>query len=124
MYTGILKSTNKNTIKLCREISTNIQIEIIVCEDIASLLLAVHENDYQVAILDCEIIEPMCIKWIRFIRRLYPKLSVVVLCNEIDLNQGAKIYEEKIFYLGLHPLDRQNFQDVLTASLRFSACKE
>ena len=124
MYKGIIKSNDKNTIELCRDIGKEIQTDMMVSNDIASFLLDLQENEFHFAIMDCQSIKPICIKWIKFIRRLYPKLPLIVLCRELDKNMGAKIYEEKIFYLGLHPLERQNFQEVLGASLRFSTCKE
>jgi DNA-binding response OmpR family regulator len=118
---GIIRSKNSETVALCQDIGRQIGMIMTIKQEVANFLLDLQENDYQVAIFDCNQDGYDCLKWVKFIRRWRPKIPLIVLCNEIDKNAGAQMYEEGILYLGLRPLDREILLSVFTAVLKQSS---
>jgi DNA-binding NtrC family response regulator len=120
-YCGIVQSKNPETVTLCAEISEQLGMTMTIKQDVANFLLDLQEGDYRLAIFDCDKAEHESLKWVKFIRNMRPKLPLIVLCEEIDKKTGAQMYEEGIFYLGLHPLDRESLFSVFEAVLKQSS---
>lgn len=117
---GIVRSTNPDTVALCEEIGRQIGMIMTTKQDVASFLLDLQENNYHVAIFDLDQGEPDSVRWVKFIRRLRPKLPLIVLCDEIDKQAKTQMYEEGIFYLGLRPLNREILVSVFKAAVKQS----
>ncbi|MFQ5751050.1 MAG: hypothetical protein ACE5HI_03560 [bacterium] len=119
-YRGIVRSKNRETVVLCQKVARQIGLSINIEPEVADFLLDLQIDDYQVAIFDFTQIEQGCLQWVKLIRCLRPKLPLIVLCDEIDRETESRMYEEKIFYLGLRPLDSEVFRDVITASMKYA----
>jgi len=89
---------------------------IVVKNDFTSLLLELQENDYAVVFCDCDDNNENCINWIKVIKKLRPKVSLIVISKEIDKTTGGKFYQEGIFNLCKKPLDKNYLMEVLSAT--------
>lgn len=117
-FCGIVRSKNPDTVALCQDLGRQIGIIMTIKQEVANFLLELQENDYQVLIFDSNQAENESLKWVKLIRRLRPKLPLIVLCDEIDKELGARMYQEGIFYLGQRPLNRGVLRDVVAAALK------
>ncbi len=89
------------------------------CEEhVADFLLELISCPCPVGMIDCRLIEPDCIKWVSFVRRLRPKLALIVVHDQQILKVGAKLLELGIFYLCQPPLDETELEEIFAAALR------
>ncbi len=86
----------------------------------ADFMLDLQEDDFQVVIFDIDRNESEGLKWVKFIRRHRPKTPLIVLCEDLDKESAALMYQESIVYLGLYPLDREVLLSVISSVLRRS----
>lgn len=114
---GLLKSKDAELIRKCRQASREQNVCMTVVPEMVSFLLNLQTKDYHVALLDCERVNEQSLQWVRFVRRLRPKVPLVVFCSYLPEQLGAKIYEEKIFYLGLTPVQQETLSQVLRSAL-------
>lgn len=117
-YRGIVRSKNPETVALCQEVGEQIGMIMTIKQEVANFLLDLQENDYQVAVFDFDQAEDDSLKWVKVVRHLRPKLPLIVVCDRIDHDIGARMYEEGIFYFGLRPLDREALCDIMLAALK------
>lgn len=116
-YCGLIQSKDADTISLCKDIGRQLKMVVTCKEDVADFLVELQENDYDVAIFDVEQLGREKLKWVKLIRGLRPKLPLIIICDQIDQTTEAKMHEEKIFYLGLRPIDREILYSIIKAAL-------
>lgn len=116
-YCGLIQSRDADTISLCEDIGRQVGLISTVNQDVANFLVELQENDYDLAILDLEHVVHESLKWVKLTRRLGPKLPLIIICDQIDQNTEALMREEKIFYLGLRPIDREILHSIIKAAL-------
>ena len=116
-YCGLIQSRDADTVSLCEDIGRQVGLISTVNPDVANFLVDLQENDYDLAILDLENVVHKSLKWVKLTRRLRPKIPLIIICDQIDQNTEAKMHEEKIFYLGLRPLDREMLHSIIKAAL-------
>ncbi len=97
-----------------KEIGLEWQCEI----HVADFLLQLISCSCPVGILDCRLLEPDCVKWVSFIRRLRPKLSLVVVHDQQIVKIGARLLELGIFYLCQPPLEEAELVEIFSAALK------
>ncbi len=119
-YQGIIQSNDSETVALFQDLGSQLDICMTTITQMPNFLLELQEEDYQVASIDFIRFEPESLKWVKLIRRLRPKIPLIVLCDKIEMNTEARIYEEKIFYLGLRPLDKDILFTVLKSALKIT----
>lgn len=119
-HLGIIKSKDPKTISVLRDAGNAIGLKLTVDGRAAEFLLHLQENDYRVSIFDYGGVDSDSLTWVRLIRRLRPKLPLILVGDHLDKSVGAQMYQEGIFYLGLRPLDAKVLVDVLQAAVRSS----
>ena len=90
---------------------------IVVKNDFTSFILELQENDYTIAFCDCDVNNEKCVNWIKVIKKLRPKISLIVISKETDKSTGGKLYQEGIFNLCEKPLNKDYLKEVLSAIL-------
>jgi len=120
---AILLTQDKEIISLFSSTATELQTKVVAKQDIASFLLEIQEHDYALAICDCSNSISECFKWVKVIKKIRPKVPLIVISSEIDKTSGGKLYEERIYHLCEKPLDKDYLKEILSASLIRSAQK-
>lgn len=115
---GILLSQNAKTIALFKEIAERADICVSSRNKMVNFLLDIQENGFQVAVIEFKHGEEACLQWVRLIRRMRPKLPLIVICENIAKTTEAQLHEENIFYLGLQPLQKETLTVVLKSAVR------
>jgi DNA-binding NtrC family response regulator len=114
---SIIKSHDTEIITLCEDIGSEIGMKVASKPDLANFLLELQENDYQVAIFDCTNMDFNCIKWVKVVRRIRPKIPLIIISDKVDQRTGGKVYEEGTFYLCILPVQKELLRDVLCAAI-------
>jgi DNA-binding NtrC family response regulator len=114
---SIIRSHDAEIISLCEDIGSEIGMKVKSKPDLANFLLDLQENEYQVAIFDCTNMDSNCLKWVRVVRRIRPKIPLVIISDKVDQRTGGKVYEEGTFYLCILPVHKELLRDVLCAAI-------
>lgn len=80
---------------------------------ITDFLIKIQDNGYSAIGFDCTYLEKENLKWIKIIRRLRPKLPMIVISTDLDENIGGEIYETGTFFFQQRPVDGGILADVL-----------
>ncbi len=75
-----------------------------VWED-ADLLLEVLEKDYDVIIFDLGISKLDGLKMVKILRKIRPKVALVVISSDPSKELGGKILQEGVAYYGVKPIN-------------------
>lgn len=89
----------------------------IVQED-ANLLLQLLKEDYALVIYDLEISILGGVNMVKILRRVRPKIPLVVLTNDASTERGGKVLQEGILYYGLKPVNLTALSCAVVAKLR------
>ncbi|NIR48611.1 response regulator [candidate division KSB1 bacterium] len=86
----------------------------------ADLLMEVLERDYDVVFYDLEIsnLNGDAFKMIKILRRIRPKLSLIVISNDSSKEVGGKILQEGITYYALKPINLHAMTEALSMVLK------
>jgi len=57
------------------------------------------------------------LKWIKVIKRIRPKIPLIIISEEVDQKTGGKIYDEGTFYLCVRPVRREVIRNALSAAI-------
>ena len=114
---AIILSTDEETISICSECTRELEMDLISNRDFPSILLELQENDYKVILCDCSDNLQKCSNWIKVIKKIRPKVPLIVFTKEIDKSTGGKLYQEGIFDLCEKPLCKDYLKEVLSAIL-------
>ena len=120
IYSAIILSTDEETISICTKCSRELEMDLVRKSDFPSILLDLQENDYKVILCDCSDNFQKCFNWIKVIKKIRPKVPLIVFTREIDKSTGAKLYQEGIFDLCEKPLSKDYLKEVLSAILTSS----
>lgn len=80
-------------------------------------LLAVVEQDVGLVILDLSIDEPSGVKTVEILRKIRPRLPVVVLSGDSSLEAGRQVLQHGVFYYLLKPLDLEELDQIVQIAL-------
>lgn len=75
-----------------------------VSED-ADLLLEVLEKDFDIIIYDLEIANLDGVKMVKILRKIRPKVALVVISNDPSTELGGKILQEGVAYYAVKPIN-------------------
>jgi DNA-binding NtrC family response regulator len=114
---AILLTQDKEIISLFTSATSELQTKLVEKPDFASFILEIQENDYELAICDCSRSLSECLKWVKVIKKIRPKVPLIVISSEIDKTSGGKLYEESIYHLCEKPIHEEYLKQILTASL-------
>ncbi len=120
---AIILSQDLEIIKLCDEVGNDIGIRMERMRDLADFLLALQEKDYEVALFDCIHMDDVSLNWVKVVRKIRPKIPLIIFSDEVNQRTGGKIYEEGTFYLCLRPVQKKVLREVLSAALDLNHTK-
>ena len=117
MATGsaIILSNDEQTVSVCSSCLNDTGIDLVVTAEFDGLILALQENDYNVIICDCSNNFEKCLQWVKIIKKMRPKVALIVISQEIKKNTGGVLYQEGIFHLTEKPLDKEYLREILKA---------
>ena len=95
----LIGSKNKSIIATIKEVAVDQEISIRTEQRIEDFLLNVQEQDYKAILFDINMSCYEAIKTIRLIRRMRPKIPLIVLLNKIDKKSGGQILNEGVFHI-------------------------
>lgn len=116
----ILLSNDDETISVCSECARELETNLVFIGDFPSILLELQENDYGVILCDCSYNLQKCSNWIKVIKKIRPKIPLIVLAGEIDKSTGGRLYQEGILNLCEKPISKNYLKEVLSAILTSS----
>lgn len=117
IYSAIILSTDEETISVCTKCARELEMALVLKKDFPCMILELQENDYKVILCDCSDNFQKCSNWIKVIKKIRPKIPLIVFTEEIDKSTGAKLYQEGIFDLCEKPLSKDYLKEVLSAIL-------
>lgn len=117
-YQGIVFSQSARTISFFQDLSVVVDTQLVCADNMVGFLLEMHKKDFQFAIVEFKQVKVECLQWVRLIRRLRPKLPLIVICDKIDQPTEAHLHEERIYYLGMRPLQKETMAVVLKSAIR------
>jgi DNA-binding NtrC family response regulator len=117
---AIILSTDEETISVCSKCTRELEMALVLKKDFPCMILELQENDYKVILCDCSENFQKCSNWIKVIKKIRPKIPLIVFTEEIDKSTGAKLYQEGIFDLCEKPLSKDYLKEVLSAVLTSS----
>ncbi len=124
IYSAIILSTDEETISICTKCARELEMALVFKKDFPSILLDLQENDYKVILCDCSDNFQKCTNWIKVIKKIRPKIPLIVFTQEMDKSTGGKLYQEGIFDLCEKPLCKNYLKEVLSAILTSSGSGE
>ena len=117
---AIILSTDEEIISVCSECTRELEIELVCKKDFPSILLELQENDYKVIMCDCSDNLQKCSNWIKVIKKIRPKVPLIVIAQEVDKSTGGILYQEGILDLCEKPICKNYLKEVLSAILASS----
>lgn len=114
---AIILSTDEETIYVCSKCTRELEMDLVCKRDFPCMILELQENDYKVILCDCSDNFQKCSNWIKVIKKIRPKIPLIVFTQEMDKSTGGKLYQEGIFDLCEKPLSKDYLKEVLSAIL-------
>lgn len=81
------------------------------------LLLQVLQTDYDVLIYDLEISKADGLKMVRILRKIRPKVPLVVIANDLSRELGGKTLHENVAYCAVKPIYPAAIEKVVFSAL-------
>lgn len=129
----MLEPTMSNIIKLAVIASEDIMVigqvstmvserdySVIIVKSAIKSILKILEEKIDLLILDLDFSQNNLIDLINIIKRMRPKLPIIVLCEDFSRETIRKFAEAKIFYCAIKPLQIGEMEKVLEAVIRFN----
>ncbi len=120
---AIILSQDLEIIRLCDEVGDEIGMKMERIPELADFLLALQEKDYEVALFDCIHADDITLNWVKVVRKIRPKLPLIIFSDEVNQKTGGKIYEEGTFHLCIRPVQKKVFRQVLSAAIDLKRSK-
>lgn len=118
-FRGIILSSDDNTISQCFEICSEIGIALVRKKEFAGFILDLQENEYDIIICDCTEGFTVCHNWVKIIKRISPKIPLIILNEKTNPQEGGILYQEGIFNLTEKPIDSNIIKEIITATIPF-----
>jgi len=116
-HNGIILTKDSNLSKLFEEIGQGLNLKFESDSEISDYLLKVLDDVFSVIVYDCTNLEQVSLNWIKIIRRIRPKLPLIVISKDIDPRVGGELYDEGTFYYQQQPVNGDVLCDVLAGAL-------
>jgi len=120
---AIILSQDIEIIRLCDEVGDEIGMRMERIPELADFILALQEKDYEVALFDCIHADDITLNWVKVVRKIRPKIPLIIFSDEVNKKTGGKIYEQGTFYLCLRPVQKKVLRKVLSAALALNQTK-
>lgn len=93
------------------------EAELVILSNHIDLLLFLLEHDCLAAIYGLESPSEVGLKVVQILRRIRPKLPLIVISDEATREVGGKILQEGVNYYALKPISPEQFHQVMTTVL-------
>jgi FixJ family two-component response regulator len=113
----LIGSHDQAVVALFDELGEEIGYESEVTESASDLLLQLLDKDYAMAILDLDLPCGGGAKMVAVIRRVRPKVPVVVLSSDPSVEVGSQVVQEGVAYYCLKPVAKEPLKEVVTSLL-------
>jgi len=80
-------------------------------------LLAVAEDNIRLVIVDLSLQEPSGAKTVEILRKIRPRLPVIVLSGDHSIETGRQVLQHGVFYYLLKPFDLRELDQVVRTAL-------
>lgn len=111
----IIGSQIETICAICEEVASEIHMLTHVETEIEDFLLAIQENDYVAIIFDLDMKGIEAVKTIRLIRRMRPKIPLIVIATKLNKNIGGQILNEGVFHIIVSPPTKISLRTALEA---------
>ena len=92
-------------------------LKAIAVECGSDAMLAVAEENIGLLILDISVQEPSGTKTVEILRKMRPRLPVIVLSDDHSVEAGRKILQHGVFYYFLKPLNLDELDQIVRIAL-------
>ena len=93
------------------------EVELVMLNNHVDLILHLLEHDCQAAIYGLELPLDMGLKIVQILRKIRPKLPLIVVSDEIKDGIGGKILQEGVSYYTLRPVSPERLNEVMETVL-------
>lgn len=114
---AIILSHDEEIVSVCGLLGKELGMEIENHEELANFLLQLQDKDFHVAMYDCNHINSDVLKWVKIVRRIRPKIPLIIFSDDVDQETGGNAYDEGIFYLYVRPVVKSVLNKVIKAAL-------
>ncbi len=113
----LIGSTEPTVVTLLGELVQQRGLEWDAVETSADLLLQLLESDYELVVLDLDLPCAGDAKMVGVLRRIRPKIPLVVLSSNPSVELGGRVVQEGVAYYSVKPVAKETLQEVLDALL-------
>jgi DNA-binding NtrC family response regulator len=117
-FNAIVQNQRPETLQLCQEVSQEIGIRLTLARNLADFLLQLQENDLHLAIFEFDSFAAEQIGWARLIRKMRPKIPLIIICDAPERETAAQLYDLGIFYVGIRPIHRVLLSEIFLAAIK------
>ena len=91
--------------------------QAVAAERCCDALLAVVEQNVGLVIIDLSIDEPAGVKTVEILRKIRPRLPLIVLSGDRSLEAGRQVLQHGVFYYLLKPFDCDELDQIVQIAL-------
>lgn len=117
MRTGIIFSSDHDVVDTCFDCCSEIGIGLVKQTEFTNFIFELQQDILDLIIFDSKNHYADCLKQVKIIRRIKPKIPLIVISDSIENIEGGKIYEEGIFHLAQKPIDKNIIKEIISASI-------
>lgn len=117
MRTGIIYSSDHDVVDTCFDCCSEIGMGLLKQKEFTNFIFELQQNILDLIIFDSKNQYADCLKQVMIIRRIKPKIPLIVISDNIESIEGGKIYEEGIFHLAQKPIDKNIIKEIIIASI-------
>jgi DNA-binding NtrC family response regulator len=117
-YKGIILTKDSELSDIFEETGQSLKLNFESNTEISDYLLKILDDVFSVIVFNCANLEWESLKWIKIIRRIRPKLPLIVISKGFDPQIGGELYDEGTFYYQQQPVNGNILNDVLNGALK------
>ena len=117
MQTGIIYSSDTDVVDTCFDCCSEIGMGLYKQTEFTNFIFELQQGLIDLIIFDSKDQYADCLKQVKIIRRIKPKIPLIVISDNIESIEGGKIYEEGIFHLAQKPIDKNIIKEIIIASI-------
>jgi DNA-binding NtrC family response regulator len=117
MKTGIIFSADNDVVDLFLDCCSDAGLALVKQREFADFVYELQQDMTDLVIFECAEHKFDCLKIVKIIKRIKPRVPLIVVCENIDRSTGGKIYEEGVFHLAHKPLNKIELKEIINASV-------
>jgi DNA-binding NtrC family response regulator len=117
MRTGIIFSTDTKVVDIFLDCCSELGMALVKQTQFPDFIFELQQDLTDLVIFECPENNFNCLKMVKIIKRIKPRVPLIVICESMDRMTGGKIYEEGAFHLTQKPLERIQLREIISASV-------